>query len=458
MLRPACGRLERKLPVVRDKLTATAVLRVKSVPVVKAAISEAVVLSYEEALQAILDNTRSLPTETVPLDALLGRYLACPLAAKFDLPMFDNSAVDGYGVRLEDVRAAGPDHPVKLKLTGTVSAGDRAERAVVSGMALKIMTGAMVPETAEAVIMREFCEEQYGFVVVSATAKHGENIRRKGEEVQTGATVLPLGTFVTPPVVGLIATMGYNEALVYQRPKVAVVATGDELIEPGRPLAPGQIYDSNSYAMSAAVKALGFETCGTFHARDDVEATRKNLSEALDSSDVVVSAGGVSVGDFDYVKDVFEQLGVRTIFWKIAVKPGKPVYFGILENDDNTQKLVFGLPGNPVSALVTFHQFVRPALLKMIGCTTQGNVFSAHAGLKAAISKPLKKKPGRLDFVRGVLESEGGQLTATPTTGQESHMLSGLAKANCLIYFAADVQKNDAGDFLPIDWLSWFPT
>lgn len=414
-------------------------------------------LSYQEALKAILDNTRGLPTETLPLNRLLGRYLAEPLTAKFDLPVFDNSAVDGYGVRLEDIQSAGPYKPVKLKLTGTISAGERGERAIVAGTAVKIMTGAMVPDTAEAVIMREFCEEQNGFVVVGNTAQAGENIRRKGEELKSGARVLDTGTFMSPPVIGLIATLGYSEVPVFQKPKVAVVATGDELIEPGKTLLPGQIYDSNSYAMAAAVQALGLETCDPFHARDDVEATRKNLSAALDAADVVVSAGGVSVGDFDYVKDVFEQLGVTTVFWRIAMKPGKPVYFGCMDTDDGRQKLVFGLPGNPVSALVTFHQLVRPALMKMLGATHR-NVLSAHAGLKATLSKPLKKKPGRLDFVRGVVASTDAQLTATPTTGQESHMLSGLAKANCLIHFAADDAAKKEGEQLPIDLLSWFPT
>lgn len=414
-------------------------------------------LSYSEALTAILDNTRSLPMETLPLDRLLGRYLAKPLAAKFDLPMFDNSAVDGYGVRLEDVKGASKENPVKLKLTGTISAGERGERLLLAGTALKIMTGAIVPGSAEAVIMREFCDEQNGIVTVAGTVKAGENIRRKGEELIEGTKVLDVGTFVTPPVLGLIATLGYPQTAVHQKPKVSIVATGDELVQPGKPLLPGQIYDSNSYAMAAAVHALGLETCGPFHARDDIEATRKNLSGALDAADVVVSAGGVSVGDFDYVKDIFEQLGVTTVFWRIAVKPGKPVYFGVMDTDDGRQKLVFGLPGNPVSALVTFHQLVRPALLKMLGAT-HSSALSAQSGLKATLSKPLKKKPGRLDFVRGVLNASGARLTTTPTTGQESHMLSGLSKANCLIHFAADDAEKEEGDVLPVDWLSWFPT
>ncbi|HEY9773560.1 MAG TPA: gephyrin-like molybdotransferase Glp [Planktothrix sp.] len=404
-------------------------------------------LTYDEALALILANSHPLPVVERPLSAILGHVLAEPLKTSFPLPLFDNSAVDGYGVRLADTKNASPESPQTLRLIGEIQAGGRAELALEPGSAMKIMTGGLVPRSVDAVVMREYCSEQNGSVAVGYAPEQGENVRYKGAEMGAGEEVLPAGQRVTPPVVGMLATLGYAAYKVHAKPTVAIVATGDELVQPGKTLQAGQIYDSNSFALDAAVRALGVETTAILHARDTREQTHKAFAEALAKSDVVISAGGVSVGDYDHVKDVLEQeLGAKTIFWRVKIKPGKPVYFGAVG-----EKLVFALPGNPVSALITYHLFVKPALLKLIG-VPEPEVERLPAVLKA----PLRKKAGRLDFVRALtVRASDNTLALTATRGQDSHMLSGLAKANSLIRFAADDEFMPEGTSTLVDMLRW---
>ncbi len=382
---------------------------------------------------------------------LLGHSLAAPATATTDMPLFDNSAVDGFGVLTSDVEQSSPDSPVELKLRGTIQAGDAGAIRCSPGSTIKILTGATVPADVEAVVMREFCEEKNGTVVVRQSAKKGENIRRRGEEFKAGDQILPAGVQITPPVVGLLAGLGHTSFLVYKKPSVAVISTGNELVSPGQSLEPGQIFDSNSFALQSAVNALTLDRCNRLHTADDPQSTKAVLTAALDSADVVISAGGVSVGDFDFVKDVSEQIGIETIFWRIALKPGKPVYFGRMPaTAGGAHKLVFGLPGNPVSALVTFHQLVKPALLKIMGLP-----IVAPLSLRAELTRTIRKKAGRMEFVRGILRTEGGQLRVEPTTGQESHMMGGLAPANCLIIFPLEETVLQEGQPVLVDVLNW---
>lgn len=410
-------------------------------------------LKYEQAVKEIVARAQVLPKLERRLEDLLGHVLAQPLQAPFPMPQFDNSAVDGFGVLAEDTRLAKAGHPVVLELAGEIQAGAKAALSLRPGQAFKILTGAPVPESVQAVVMREYCRERNAHVEIEYAAAPGENIRRQGEEFPAGIVVLPGGVLVTPPVVGLLASLGYRSALVYRKPRVALIATGDELVEPGQPLAPGQIYNSNSFALKAALQAFGAEVTAVLHARDCAESTGSAFAEALSEADLVISTGGVSVGDYDYVKDVLEGLGVQTIFWRIAVKPGKPVYFGTLAREGGSSCLVFGLPGNPVSGLVTYHQFVVPALRKLSGYDSM-----APSHTLATLSSALRKKPGRLDFVRGrtVLQPDG-TLAVNPTVGQDSHMLSGLAKADCLIHFQSEAERIEAGSRVLIDMLQWWP-
>jgi molybdopterin molybdotransferase len=249
---------------------------------------------------------------------------------------------------------------------------------------------------------------------------------------------------------GLIASLGYESIPVYRKPRLAAIVTGDEITKPGRRLMPGRIYDSNSYALKAVAKELGIEERFAYHAGENFKQTCEAFERALKVADVIVSTGGVSVGDFDYVKPALEHLGFQTAVWKIAIKPGKPVYFGKKLQGRST-KYVFGLPGNPVSALVTFQLFVKPALGKMMGLST----FADRSLVAARLMKTLKKKAGRMEFVRGMVELNDKHMLVTPAVGQDSHMLSGLAKANCLIQFPADKEVLKEGVDVVVELLNW---
>jgi molybdopterin molybdotransferase len=415
-------------------------------------------LSYTEALQKVLSTARQLPAEEVALEDLCDRFLAVPVHAAFDLPRFDNSAVDGFGVLVGDVSAASPSSAAQLTLVGTIHAGESGSMPVLNrGETVKILTGAPVPPSVEAVVMREYCDEKNGGVAVKTAASPSENIRRRGDEVKQGQEVLPAGIQITPPVVGLIASFGHERFSVIEQPRVAVVVTGDELVKPGGSLRDGQIFESNSFALSAAVRAMGLPKCATIHALDSREATTEAFQNALDRADVIISAGGVSVGEHDYVKVALEEdLRAQTVFWRIAIKPGKPVYFGYIDRPVDggagpRRKLIFGLPGNPVSALVTFNLFVKPALRKM-----QGARESVKPPWTGVLEADLRKKAGRMDFVRGILScSPAGALSVSPTRGQDSHMLSGLAKANCLMQFPADSERIAKGQCIQLELLDW---
>lgn len=415
-------------------------------------------IDFQEALSKVLEHVQPITTKRVRLDHLFGYCLAEPILATCDMPSFDNSAVDGFGILANDVKKASRLTPVVLKLAGVISAGttanlndDIAIRKISPGQTIKLLTGAPVPDCVEAVVMREFCEETEGQIAFTREVITGENIRRRAEEFVSGQEVIPKHTMITPPVIGILASMGLTSARVYRKPKIAIIVTGNELVEPGKKLKPGQIYDSNSYAVKAAIQSFGIEDCQVYHATDDLKATKKLLSTAANQADVVISTGGVSVGDFDYVKDAAEAIGFETIFWKIAIKPGKPVYFARLNNvTPKRQVLLFGLPGNPVAALVILHKLVKPALLKIMGASNyQPTLY------QACLKKPLKKKSGRMEFVRAVAGSSCQGIDVEPTKGQDSHMLSGLVKANSLIHFVKESEQITSGQTVQVEFIKW---
>ena len=418
-------------------------------------------ISYEEALARVLRNAHPLSSVRVRLEDALGYCLAENIRAREPVPLFDQSAMDGFGVRASDVAEARPDSPVRLKLAGMVRAGDDALRPVRSGTAVRIFTGAKVPPGVQAVVVQESCEETGGDVLVRESVPAGKNIRRKGEEIRRGARVLSAGTRITPPVIGLLATLGYSTFLVHRKPRVTLLVTGNELVALGRPLRPGRIRDSNSHALAAALKDTGIEEVSVRRIKDDEALLRQALMAALQDSDFVLTSGGVSVGEYDLVKDAAASAGMRTVFWKVAIKPGMPNYFGVWDRGSRRARasgkkavpgktLLFGLPGNPVSALVSYHQFVRPALLKMSGQRTSGRFV-----FPAALEKDVGKKAGRAEFARGVVRVNNGALNVVPTDQQGSHMLSGLASANCLIHLASDATLVEHGQQVPVELLSW---
>jgi molybdopterin molybdotransferase len=411
-------------------------------------------ITFEEALEKMLASVAPLNVVSRKLKDLQGYVAAEPLVALMDMPGFDNSAVDGFGVKVADVAGASESSAVKLALQQTLRAGAGVASTLQAGKTIKILTGAPVPDSVDAVIMREYTRENNGSVEFLRNAQPGENIRRRAGEYRKGSDILPAGTLITPPVLGLIATLGHAKLNVYRKPRVAVVSTGDELVKPGRTLLPGQIYDSNSVALSAACRSLGLDEQLILHAREDKEHTKKILKQAVAFADVTVTAGGVSVGEFDFVKVALEEMGAKTQLWKIAMKPGKPVYFGVFEGKSGRNKFVFGLPGNPVSALVTFNAFVRPVVAKMMGLSHFESGLRESL-IKAKLTRNIKKKAGRMEFVRAKLSFTDGLPEVTPTGGQDSHMMGGLSQANALIRFPIDAEILTAGEHVFVQILDW---
>lgn len=409
-------------------------------------------ISFEDARAAVWERAAPVGRPVaVSLAKAAGYFLATDVKAPEDIPNFDNAAMDGYAVRAADVACAADGSPVNLRLVGESAAGRHICPPLGWGEAVRVFTGGMLPVGADAVVMQEFCKAGGGKVAVSRTVVTGENVRRRGEEFRAGDRLLAAGTLITPAVVGLAAAAGERIVKVYPKPRVSLIVTGEELVRPGVKRGPGKIYDSNSFALSAALGALGLRAGKTLFCGDEENVLTAALQEALAVSDVVITTGGVSVGDYDFVPRIAGRLGVIVHFHKVAIKPGKPLFFGSLggTSQDGGQ-LLFGLPGNPVAALVTYHQFVKPALLKMMGALDPGEDVR-----EATLTVPLKKKVGRLEFVRGRLGREGGKLVVRPTRAQESHMLGGLVAADCLIHFPAEAERLAPGERVTVTVLRW---
>jgi len=413
-------------------------------------------IDFETALKEILDHAHPLPTTSVALSGSLGYVLAEEIRAREPVPLFDSSAVDGFAVRLEDVENASDENPIRLRVQGVIRAGDSAPVSshrkrlirlpLEKNCTIKILTGALIPEGADTVIMREFVEEHGDEIIVRRAVRQGENIRRQGEEFEKGNVVFSSDTLITPPVIGMLATLGYMRVRVHRKPRVALIMTGNELRSPLSRLRAGQIRDSNSFALLAAMRSIGIEPLSMVRTKDDKKVMKAAFSAALKRADVVISVGGVSVGDYDFVKEALVDLDVETVFWKVAMKPGKPNFFGV-----RGKKLIFGLPGNPVSALISFQLLVKPALQTMMGI-----VWHAPLSFKAVLGEQLKKKPGRLEFVRGVLSlNSEGELIVMPAIGQDSHMMGGLAKANCLVHFSKEKEYVSEGVPVIVTLLNW---
>ncbi|HWR83925.1 MAG TPA: gephyrin-like molybdotransferase Glp [Candidatus Deferrimicrobium sp.] len=404
-------------------------------------------IPFEEARSIVLQHAGPMPVTTVKLQELRGYCLARRVVATCALPRFDNSAVDGYGVRLADTAGASPESPVHLRVLATLPAGVHRSITLEAGTAVKIFTGGVVPRNADAVVMREEIEKAEG-LVLQRPARPGENIRRKGEEFQKRDEVLPAGTPVTPAVIGILATFGYSAFRVYGKPRVAVIVTGDELVSPGKPIRRGQIYDSVSPSLAASLRNVGVTEVSMYRCKDTLNLLERRLAGLMKKADVILTTGGVSMGDYDFVKAACEAVGVKTHFWQVAIKPGKPNYFGTYKDVSRRTKLVFGLPGNPVSVLVSFHQFVRPALLKMMG---RRDVLPSV--FPATLTVEMRKTTKRLEFVRGQAVFRDGQWMAAPTRGQESHMLGGLAVANCFIHFPLESEHLPPGEQVIIEMI-----
>jgi molybdopterin molybdotransferase len=408
-----------------------------------ATVTERPLASLEEARAQILAGVAPKPTEDVDLPAALGRVLAAPVVARLTLPPWDNSAMDGFAVRAADVAGARPASPVSLPVAGDLAAGAAATAALAPGTAQRIFTGAPLPPGADAVVPVEDTDAPRGTagggiaperVAVSAAARVGAHIRPAGSDIQAGARLLEPGRRLNATALALAAAGGHARLPVFERPRVAVLATGDELAAAGAALGPAQIPDSNSIGLTAQATQSGAEARSWGVARDNLEEVTQKLGEAIGWADLVVVSGGVSVGAHDVVKDAFERLG-RLELWRVAVQPGKPVAFG--RADGRRQVLLFGLPGNPVSSFVTFELFVRPVLRRLAGFADLSGREIVRARLSEAVTKPVDRRT----FLR--VRLAGGE--ARLSGGQGSHMLSGLAAANALAIVPEGISELPAG-------------
>lgn len=390
--------------------------------------------SFENARALILAQVFPLPGETVPLLDAVGRILERDFAAPYDLPRFDNSAMDGYALRAADARPG-----ARLRVTGYIPAGGRAEPTVEIGCAVRIMTGAPIPPGCDTVIPVEETDGGLTEVCLQGSATPGDHIRRRGEDIAAGSPALAAGTLLRPAEISLLATCGCTQVNVHRRPKVAILSTGDELVEPGAELSPETIVDSNSWALAAAVREVGAEALLLGIARDNHDSLREKLRLGL-SADALITSAGVSAGDRDLVREVLEELGVTPLFWKLDIKPGRPTAFGMAGKVP-----VFSLPGNPVSSLLTFDTFVRPALLRMLG---RRQVLRPL--LQATLQEPVAKKAGRVHFLRVRVGRVNGLLTAISAGDQNTGILSTLLHANGVAILPAERENFAAGETIDI--------
>ena len=380
-------------------------------------------ISVAEAHKIIDDHITRLAQERVSINDTVGRVLAAEIIASFPQPRFDNSAMDGFAVRASDTKGASKKSPIDLKMVGVISAGSPGNVVVSTGQCAQCMTGASIPKGADAIVI---VEDSSGYesgpeVQMYTEVQEGQHIRREGEEIQLGDLLINDGTCITTAEIGTMATFGYKDIQVYRKPKLALFATGDELVEPGNDLLPGQIYNSNIYVFEDLARRAGAEVVLKNVIKDDKDSLKTFLADAFDSCDMVISSGGVSMGKFDYVRDVFMELGVKEHFWKVAQKPGRPLFFG-----SNSTALIFGLPGNPVSAFIGFMEYVWPVLESMTGQ-------SRASTISAVLDESFPLDAVKTRYLFGNTWSEDGQLICTPSKKVGSHMLTSSLEANCII-------------------------
>ena len=386
-------------------------------------------LTYDKAIAQILGQIAPLPSLALPLLDARGCVLAEDLFAPQAVPPFDNSSMDGFAVRAADLARL----PATLPIQGDIPAGALSLPTLTPGQALRIMTGAPVPPGADTVVPVEDTEARGEDVAFLQPFEPGQNIRRAGEDVPAGSLVVASGSLVRPAEVGMAAVVGRATVRVHPRPRVAIISTGDELIEPGQALQSGQIYNSNAYALAAQVAEAGGIVTHRLHARDTADSLREAF-DACAGADVLLTSGGVSVGDYDFVKAVFAERGTMD-FWRVAIRPGKPVAFGRWG-----ETVFFGLPGNPVSSMVTFELFVRPALRRLRGLAEP-----SRPTVTARLTEDAGHTMGRQSYQRAVVTPEGGGYSVTPVSKQGSGMMRSMVLANALLVIPADVSIIPAG-------------
>jgi molybdopterin molybdotransferase len=399
-------------------------------------------ITVEEALDKILSHIQPLGFEKVSILEALGRVIAEDIYAPRDIPPLDNSGMDGYAVRYEDVKQATSNHPIRLEVIEDLPAGFVSSKTVVKGQAIRIMTGAPIPKGADAVVPVEDTKKVDGSVLVLKSIPLGEHIRKAGEDVKKGEGVISAGDLIRPAEIGMLASIGRSFVKVYQRPLVSILCTGEELVDVDEGLGEGKIVSSNSYTLTAQVRDCGAIPIQLGIAKDQKEEIKEKLRQGT-RADVIISSAGVSIGDYDFVRDALNDLGMEMVFWKVAMKPGKPLAFGTIN-----KKPVFGLPGNPASSMVSFEQFVRPSLLKMMG---HRQIFRPI--VEAVLKEDIRKEPGRRHFIRAFVSFEKDHYFVTMTGSQGSGILRSMVRANCLIVIPEDREVVRAGEKVKVQLL-----
>ena len=416
-------------------------------------------LSVEEARSRILEMFQPLESERKPILEALGQVLAEDVSSPMSIPPLANSAMDGYAVQSSDITGATPDTPTSLRVIGQVAAGQLPQNEVVPGTAVRIMTGGPIPPGADTVVPFEDTDEydlkssgmglsDIAEIKVNIGASEGSNVRPAGQDISKGQTVLKKGMLLRPSEIGVLASVGRDMVEVVRRPVVAVIATGDELLEPGGPIAPGKIYDSNSYSVAAAVLRYGGVPRFLGIARDNLESMNAKLEEGLDA-DLLLTSAGVSRGDYDIVKDLLASRG-KVAFWSVRMRPAKPLAFGVFPRPGGRLVPHVGLPGNPVSALVAFEELVRPAILRMLGRTDL-----EKPTIRAELEEDIVNTDGRRVFARVVVTRRDGRYYACLTGDQGSGVLTSMALANGLAICPEDVPRMKAGEVVDVQMLDW---
>ena len=399
-------------------------------------------IQVQEALDKILTKIQFKGVEKVSLDQALGRVMAEDVVSRINNPPLDNSAMDGYAVIAGDIQSATPENPVKLEMVEEIAAGYTAKGTLKPGQTMRIMTGAPIPPGADAVLMQEDTQKDGDSILCLDRADVEENIRRAGEDIKIGESVLKKGTTLSPAHIGMLAVIGRSQIAVGQRPTVAILSTGDEILELDETPEGPQIFNSNGHMLAAQIKSAGGIPVYLGIAKDTEEDLMEKFAWAL-KADIVVSSGGVSVGDYDLVKSTLQKMGQEMLFWKVAMKPGKPLAFGRIGKTP-----IFGLPGNPVSSFVSFEQFVRPSLRKVLGCSDL-----SHKTVQAKLTRTITKKPGRLHFLSSIVSWTDGEYTVTPAGEQGSGILKSAANANGLLIFPLEAEEIKQGQEVAVQLL-----
>ena len=410
-------------------------------------------ISVEDALERILGFCSVLSQEIKPISEVLGQVLAEDIVGRFDIPPWDNSAMDGYAVRAKDIETATNESPVVLKVVGMIAAGDVPDRTLESGVAIRIMTGAPIPMMSDAVVPFEDTDElerkSVTEIGIELSVPSGGNIRALGGDIRQGQTVINQRKVLKAADIGVLASLGYSAVQVVKRPTVGILATGNELVDPKDPLKPGKIYNSNSYSIAAAVEASGGIPWLLGIANDTSKSISSMLDKGIERADILITTAGVSKGDYDLVKNVLAEHG-KIELWSVRMRPAKPLAFGMLNTPSGGQIPILGLPGNPVSSLVAFEQFGRPALRKMMGLLNHD-----RPRVQAILEDSIVNSDGRRHYARVIVTKRAGICYARLTGDQSSNILTSMSQANGLAICPEDTPQKEIGETVDVQMLEW---